>query len=78
MNESCAALLKAANPKLRCFVYRNLVKALPWYSSVRNVINDAAFADWFLLFANTTGPFHVPMCDNNWDPPRCSTFYHGA
>ena len=73
--EQCA-LLKAANPKLKCFVYRNLVKALPWYTSVRDVINDAAHSGWFLPFVNTTGPFHVPMCDTNWDPPRCSALYH--
>ena len=44
------ALLVAQNPKLRCFVYRNLVKALPWYTSVREKINDPAYSGWFLPF----------------------------
>jgi hypothetical protein len=74
--EQCG-LLKAANPNLKCMVYRNLVKALPWYSSVRDIINDPAYSSWFLPFANATGPFHVPQCDKNWSPPRCTNFYHG-
>ena len=37
--EQCT-VLKELNPSLRCFVYRNLVKALPWYTSVREKIND--------------------------------------
>lgn len=77
--EQCA-LLKAINPTLRCFVYRNLVKALPWYSSVREKITDPNFSGWFLrnkaggAFPN--GSFHVSQCDDNFDPPRCSTLYH--
>lgn len=38
-----AALLKAERPDVRIFVYRNIVKALPWYSSVRAKINDPAY-----------------------------------
>ena len=77
--EQCARL-KALNPGLRCFVYRNLVKALPWFSSVRALVNDPAHAGWFLKskpggpFGN--GSFYVDQCDRTWSPPRCSELYH--
>jgi hypothetical protein len=35
-----AAQLKAANPDSNVWVYRNIVKALPWFSDVRKKIND--------------------------------------
>lgn len=70
-----AALLKQANPNIKVFVYRNLVKALPWYSSVRSSIGDSSKSNWFLQFKpNIT--YHVPQCDTNWNPPRCTQFYH--
>jgi hypothetical protein len=31
---SQAAMVKAVNPDTKVFVYRNLVKALPWYTNV--------------------------------------------
>ena len=77
--EQCARL-KALNPALRCFVYRNLVKALPWYSSVREKVTNPAYAGWFLKskvggpFGN--GSFYVPQCDTAFDPPLCSPLYH--
>jgi len=77
--QQCAMLHKY-NPSVRCFVYRNLVKALPWYSSVREKINDAAFSGWFLHNkpggSLPNGSYHVPQCDDNWDPPRCTELYH--
>ena len=45
-----AAMTKAASPDSRVFVYRNLVKALPWYTSVREKISDPNYAGWFLHF----------------------------
>jgi hypothetical protein len=93
----------------RVFVYRNLVKALPWFTQVREKIQvprhvsswctefscgrphplcvcvfvcgrptrqkDPAYAGWFLKFSGT-GNYHVPDCDANYSPPRCSDFYH--
>lgn len=67
--------LKAVNPAQRTYVYRNLVKALPWFSTVREKLLDPAYAGFFLRFApgvNTT----VPRCDTTFDPPHCSEFYH--
>ncbi len=70
-----AAILKQYNPNIKVFVYRNLVKALPWYSSVRGLIGNAAYSDWFLKF-KPNATYHVPACDTNWSPPRCTNFYH--
>ena len=69
-----ARLIKSQNPATKVWVYRNLVKATPWYTSVREKICDPDYAGWFLRF-NTTTP-HVAKCDNAFSPPKCSEFYH--
>ena len=54
------------------FLVRNLVKALPWYSQVRDKMLDPAYSGWFLRFkdgAKGTG-YHVPPCTGN----KCSDF----
>ena len=71
-----AALLKAARPGVRVMGYRNIVKALPWFSSVRGRMDNATTADWFLPFAPNAKPYHVPQCDNNYSPPLCTALYH--
>ena len=68
--------VKALNKGTRVWVYRNLVKALPWYSSVREKLCDPNYAGWFLKFDPKVPKPHVPKCDNNYDPPKCSEFYH--
>ena len=75
----------------RVWAYRNTIKALNWYSSVREKLDDPKYASWFIKFngfSNTpypggqgekqNGSFHVPTCDwyNNGTKPRCSGFYH--
>src|SRR5690348_4861479 len=35
-----AMATKRNNPSAHVFVYRNLVKALPWFTSVRKIIDD--------------------------------------
>lgn len=74
-----AALTKAYNNETRVFVYRNFVKALPWYTFVRERISDPAYSGWFLPFGPPTvngTRWHVPQCDDNYDPPLCSSLYH--
>ena len=71
-----AALLKAARPGVRVMGYRNIVKALPWFSSVRGRMDNAAYADWFLSFSPSSKPYHVPQCDDNYSPPQCTSLYH--
>lgn len=58
----------------KVWVYRNLVKALPWYSSVRALLNDSRYSDFFLKFDDRAKPFHVPQCDSN--SGRCTEYYH--
>jgi hypothetical protein len=71
---------------------RNTIKALNWYSSVREKLDDPKYSSWFAKFKGfddktypggkgkeTNGTFHVPTCD--WygtadKPPKCSGFYH--
>mmetsp|Transcript_18552 Transcript_18552/g.44482 ORF Transcript_18552/g.44482 Transcript_18552/m.44482 type:complete len:396 (-) Transcript_18552:25-1212(-) len=68
-----AEVVKQLNPHMRVFVYRNLVKALPWYSQVREKILDPAYAGWFLKFAHgVNGTYHQPQCTKE----KCSGFYH--
>merc|ERR1719428_406319 len=57
-----------------------MVKALPWFTSVRKKITDPAYAPWFMNFSKEViadpSLAHVPLCDNNYDPPLCSNLYH--
>ena len=74
-----ALSLHAAQPGQRVWVYRNLVIAYPWFTSVREKLLDPAFSGWFLKFGAppfANGSYHVPRCDNNYSPPLCSVFYH--
>lgn len=45
-----AVMTKEAGAK-HVFVYRNIVKALPWFSSVREKLLDPAYSGFFLPFA---------------------------
>jgi hypothetical protein len=79
---NCAELLleqvqmtTKASPSTTVYVYRNSIKALPWYTTVREKLTNPAYAKWFLNFAPNVTP-HVPKCDNNYKPPLCSEFYH--
>ena len=91
-----AEMVYAQDPGLpgyapRVWAYRNTIKALNWYSSVREKLDDPAYASWFSKFrgfSNNPYPggqglaqnnsFHVPACDwyDNGTAPRCSGFYH--
>ena len=70
-----AAMLKASNPQTRVIVYRNLVKALPWFATVRSLLENPQFVSYFMSFNLNSSP-HVPQCDRNFAPPRCSNLYH--
>eukprot|EP00666_Eupelagonemidae_sp_cell4sb_P015195 gene15195-18755_t len=76
-------MVKKVNPAAKVFVYRNLVKALPWYTSVREKIVDPAYSGWFLRFkeggTNGTGVWNVPRCTKGTNPAaveKCSDLYH--
>ena len=59
---------------------RNAIKALPWYTLVREKVTDPTYAPWFMKFSDTVianhSAAHVPVCDDNYSPPRCSNLYH--
>merc|ERR1712070_408890 len=68
-----AMAVKKINPHTKVFVYRNLVKALPWYTDVRIKLDDPAYSGWFLKFKDgINGSYHVPACTGR----KCSPFYH--
>ena len=69
------AMVKAVSPDTKVWVYRNLVKALPWYTNVHTRLSDPQYADWFLRFSGKDD-YHVPACDSNYSPPLCSEHYH--
>ena len=70
----------SASPGTTVWVYRNFIKALPWFTLVREKITNPDYALWFLRFnCSVEDPLkncHVPVCDTNYDPPLCSPFYH--
>jgi hypothetical protein len=57
------------------WVYRCSVYAYPWYTSVRTILDDPAYSDWFVKFKKD-GPWNQPKCDNNYSPPKCSDYFH--
>ena len=65
----------AATKDTTVWVYRCSVYAYPWFTSVRTILDDPAYAPWFINF-KPVGPWHSPKCDNNYSPPKCSNFYH--
>jgi hypothetical protein len=73
-------LTVTASPNTKAFVYRNMIKALPWFTSVREKITDPAYAPWFMNFSKEViadhTKAHVPVCDTNYQPPLCSNLYH--
>lgn len=77
--EQQAIVVASAQPGRRVFVYRNAIKALPWFSSVRSKLANRSYSAWFVPFGPPTvngTKWHVPECDTNYDPPLCSTLYH--
>lgn len=66
---------KTGNNVTKVFVYRNMVKALPWYASVRDKLVDPQYSGFFLKFkcnASSGGKYeggcHVPT--------QGTPFYH--
>ena len=70
-----AQSIKAINNNTKIFVYRNLVKALPWFTSVREKLVDPEYAGWFLQFKDGANgkDYFSPACTRG---QGCSKFYH--
>lgn len=70
-----ATTTKSAGAK-HVFVYRNIVKALPWFTTVREKLDDPDYAGFFLKFnPRHQGPYHVPACAPE-NRTHCSSLYH--
>lgn len=69
-----AAAIKAERPDTIVQVYRNTVKALSWFSSVRDKLVDPAYSGWFLHFGIPSPS--TPRCDTAYSPPLCTDLYH--
>ena len=57
------------------WVYRNSIYSYPWYTSARTILEDPAYEAWHLKF-KAEGPWTSPKCDENYDPPLCSDYFH--
>lgn len=64
----------------KSFVYRNTCKALPWFTSVRRLLDDASYRPWFLPYAAVPPiqgvGYYSPPCDAYTG--KCSTLYHDS
>ena len=65
------------NPSSRSFVYRDLLKARSFFKKTRETLADPAYSGWFLHFDPTLkSQYHTADCDHNFEPPKCSRYYH--
>eukprot|EP01046_Picozoa_sp_COSAG06_P019467 COSAG06_NODE_1390_length_9607_cov_16.483172_5_plen_468_part_00 len=86
-----AEMVQAVDPGVpgeqpRVWVYRNTAKALNFYASVREKLDDPAYAGWFVRYdpsryrgAASNASFVSPPCDwyyNSTYVPKCSRHYH--
>jgi len=74
-----ADMVHKADPTTKIFVYRNAIKALNWFTSIREKLDDPQYAGWFIKFKDYKGPSsnhsyakNVPACTYD----KCSEFYH--
>ena len=48
------------------------VYGYPWFSSVRQILDDPEYKPWFLMFNSSKGSTYSPKCDDNYKPnPKC-------
>ena len=60
-----AARNKARNPTAKVFVYRNIVKALPWYTEVRKLLQNQSHWGWFIPYEGCRTAAGNYVCTNN-------------
>lgn len=79
MVEQAKATKRAASTlhtNTKVFVYRNIVKALPWFNTVRKKLDDPNYSGFFLKFDTTNvRQYHVSPCATE-NPTHCSMYYH--
>ena len=57
--------LHELNPAGKTWIYRNMIKALPWFTSVREKLQDRAYWGWFLPYKNCTAYQCGPNATHN-------------
>eukprot|EP00039_Didymoeca_costata_P002169 m.57998 g.57998 ORF g.57998 m.57998 type:complete len:517 (-) comp11147_c0_seq1:29-1579(-) len=69
---------KAVNPRAKVFVYRNIVKALPWYTEVRVMLQNISMWGFFLPYEGCRTPAGEYICKNNitGEIDASSNLYH--
>ena len=65
MKENCDAIHAASGGETACWVYRNGVKALPWHTSVRRLLEDKAQWGLFMPLAGCSPSPGVYVCGEN-------------
>ena len=69
----------AAPPGQTVWVYRGSMWAYPWYTSVRVLLEDPKYQDWFAAFkpggSEPGGKWYSDPCDAN-NRTLCSDRYH--
>jgi hypothetical protein len=53
----------------KVYIYRNMVYAYPWFTQVRKILDDPAYAPWFMMFSGK-GNYTSPDCDKNCESMR--------
>ena len=72
-----AEMTKKANNNTKVFVYRNMVKALPWYKAVREKLVDPAYSGFFLPFrCNASAADPLPGEGGCHVPRQGTLLYH--
>lgn len=77
------AMTTEVSPSTKVWVYRNSILALPWYTTVREKIEDPAYSAWFMPFPTPVPPIKQQgkantTCDNTFNPPKCSMLFHDS
>ena len=62
--------------RVQVWVYRNTVLAMPWFSSVRKIMDDPSYDGWFLHFKNGTDGKGPLEHDGQLNDPHRDTTYH--
>jgi hypothetical protein len=69
----------AAQPGQSVWVYRGSMWAYPWYTTVRVILDDPEYKDWFVGFkpggSYPNGSYYSDPCDAN-NRTLCSDRYH--
>ena len=61
-----------ADPSTKIFVYRNSIKALNWFTDVREKLDDPAYSGWFIKFRDYKGQYKHTWHDAHARAHNCA------